>query len=71
MSSAVEKRHMTARQAALLARAAGGVRQLGLIHYSPRYADKELKILLKEAQEVFPATLLTRDRMQLSIEYTD
>ncbi len=71
LSSAVEKRHMTARQAALLAKSAGGVRQLGLIHYSPRYADKELKVLLKEAQEVFPATVLTRDRMQFPIEYID
>jgi ribonuclease Z len=71
LSSAVEKRHMTARQAALLAKAAGGVRQLGLIHYSPRYADKELKVLLKEAQEVFPSTVLTRDRMEFPIEYID
>ncbi|MDX9826834.1 MAG: ribonuclease Z [Spirochaetia bacterium] len=71
LSSAVEKRHMTARQAGLLAKAAGGVKQLGLIHYSPRYADKELKVLLKEAQEVFPSTVLTRDRMQFPIEYID
>jgi ribonuclease Z len=71
LPSAVEKRHMTARQAALLAKAAGGVKQLGLIHYSPRYADKELKVLLKEAQEVFPSTVLTRDRMQFPIEYVD
>jgi ribonuclease Z len=71
LASAVEKRHMTARQAALLAKAAGGIKQLGLIHYSPRYADKELKVLLKEAQEVFPDTVLTRDRMQFPIEYTD
>jgi len=71
LASAVEKRHMTARQAAMLAKAAGGVRQLGLIHYSPRYADKELKVLLKEAQDVFPATVLTRDRMQFPIEYVD
>ncbi len=71
LPSAVEKRHMTARQAALLAKAAGGVKQLGLIHYSPRYADKELKVLLKEAQEVFPSTVLTRDRMQFPIEYID
>ena len=68
LSSAVEKRHMTARQAAQIARDAGGVKELGLIHYSPRYADKELKLLLKEAQEVFPSTLLTRDRMNFPIE---
>lgn len=71
LSSAVEKRHMTARQAATIARDAGGVKLLGLIHYSPRYADKELKQLLKEAQEVFPGTVLTRDRMNFPIENVD
>ena len=71
LSSAAEKRHMTARQAAQIARDAGGVKELGLIHYSPRYADKELKLLLKEAQEEFPRTLLTRDRMNFPIENID
>jgi len=71
LSSAVEKRHMTARQAALIAKDAGGVKQLGLIHYSPRYSDKELKTLLREAQEVFPDTVLTRDRMNFPIENVD
>lgn len=71
LPSAIEKRHMTARQAASIAREAGNVKQLGLIHYSPRYSDKELKQLLKEAQEVFPHTVLTRDRMNFPIEYED
>jgi ribonuclease Z len=71
LESAVEKRHMTARQAGLIARQAGGVKKLGLIHYSPRYADKELKILLDQAREEFPDTLLTRDRMQFPLEYVD
>jgi len=52
-------------------RDAGGVKELGLIHYSPRYADKELRLLLKEAQEVFPSTLLTADRMNFPIENID
>jgi len=71
LDSAVEKRHMTARQAAAIARDAGNVKRLGLIHYSPRYSDGELKLLLKEAQAVFPDTFLTRDRMNLPIEYVD
>jgi len=71
LESALEKRHMTARQAATIARDAGGIKKLGLIHYSPRYADKELKILLNEAQEVFPGTVLTRDRMNFPIENVD
>ena len=71
LSSAVEKRHMTARQAAQIAKDAGNVKLLGLIHYSPRYSDRELKLLLEEAQEVFPDTVLTRDRMNFPIEYVD
>ena len=64
-----EKRHMTARQAATLARDAG-VSKLGLIHYSPRYVDHDLDIMLRQAQEVFPRTVLTRDRMVLDIPYS-
>jgi len=65
-----EKKHMTASQAASIARDAG-VRQMGLIHYSPRYTDKELSGLLEEAQKVFPETVLTRDRMHFEIPYID
>jgi ribonuclease Z len=68
--SAREKRHMTAEQAARLALAAG-VRKLGLIHYSPRYNEYDLKQLLKEAQAIFPQTVLTRDRAVFPIEYID
>ncbi|HNZ93390.1 MAG TPA: ribonuclease Z, partial [Rectinema sp.] len=71
IESAVDKRHMTARQAALIARDAGNIKKLGLIHYSPRYADRELKILLDEAREVFPDTVLTKDRMRFPIEFVD
>jgi len=71
LESAVEKKHMTARQAAQIARDAGGVRQLGLIHYSPRYADRELKVLLEEARGIFPNTVLTKDRMSFPIEFID
>lgn len=71
LENAVDKRHMTARQAAQIARDAGNVRQLGLIHYSPRYADRELKVLLDEAREIFPNTVLTKDRMRFPIEFVD
>jgi ribonuclease Z len=69
--SAVEKKHMTAAQAARIARDAGGVKKLALIHYSPRYADRDLKRLLDEARETFPDTVLSRDRLNLPIEYID
>ena len=65
------KKHMTAEEAAGIAAAAGGVKQLALIHYSPRYTEFNLKQLLKEAQAVFPATALSRDRAVFPIEFVD
>jgi ribonuclease Z len=68
--NAREKKHMTAVQAARIALAAK-VKKLALIHYSPRYNEYDLKQLLKEAQEIFPDTMLSRDRMVYPIEYID
>jgi len=65
------KKHMTAEEAAKIAAASGGVKKLALIHYSPRYTEYELKQILKEAQAIFPNTVLTRDRMLFPIEYVD
>jgi ribonuclease Z len=70
VDSAREKKHMTSEQAARIA-AAAGVKKLALIHYSPRYTDYDLKQLLQEAQEIFPDTVLTRDRMVFPIEYRE
>jgi hypothetical protein len=50
-ADAQDKKHLTARQAARIA-SLGGVKRLGLIHYSPRYTDRELKSLLAEAREL-------------------
>jgi len=69
--NAAEKKHMTGVQAAELAKAAGGVKKMGLIHYSPRYTKSDLNEMLKEAKEVFPETFLTRDGQHLSIENVD
>lgn len=69
--SAIEKKHMTAEQAAMIAASAGGVKKLALIHYSPRYTEYNLKQLLKEAKTVFPETVLSRDRAVYPIEYID
>lgn len=51
--------HSTARQAAQVARDAG-VGQLLLGHYSSRYDDEQ--VLLHEAQEVFPRSVLTDEQ---------
>ena len=69
--SAHEKKHMTAVEAANLAVKAGGIKQMGLIHYSPRYTDKELTLLLDQAQKVFPDTFLTRDGQTILLKYED
>ncbi|MEE8440311.1 MAG: ribonuclease Z [Spirochaetia bacterium] len=69
--TAHKKRHMTAVEAAQVAAEAGGVKQMGLIHYSPRYTDRDLKRLLKEAQEVFPHSFLTRDRQSIELPYEE
>lgn len=68
--TAAEKRHLTASQAATIARD-GQVAQLALMHYSPRYSDWELKYLLRDAQEIFGPTVLGRDRMSFDLPLKD
>ncbi|MDR2468406.1 MAG: ribonuclease Z [Spirochaetaceae bacterium] len=63
-----EKKHMTAFQAAIIARAAA-VKKLALIHYSPRYTNFELEKLLEEARAVFDASVLSQDRMIFPLEF--
>lgn len=67
---AKEKKHMTSRQAGIIARDSHSKR-MAMIHYSPRYTDKELPLLLKQAQEVYPNAELTRDRMIFEIPFED
>lgn len=66
-----EKKHMTGLEAARLAVEAGGVRRLGLIHFSPRYTDREVRAIEIEAVEVFPDAFAARDRMRIDIPYAD
>lgn len=69
--SASKKKHMTSSQAAKLALDAGGVKKMGLIHYSPRYTKYDLKGLLDEAKSIFPRVFLTRDGQQIDIPYEE
>ncbi len=71
LESAKDKKHMTASQAGKLAKEAGGIGQMGLIHYSPRYTEKELQQLLVEAKSEFEDSFLTRDRQKLEIPNED
>ena len=68
--TAREKKHMTAEHAASIARSAK-VKKLALIHYSPRYTEYELKQVIKEATNIFPDSVLSKDRMVFPIEYVD
>ncbi|MCF6334731.1 MAG: ribonuclease Z [Spirochaetales bacterium] len=68
---AAKKKHMTSSQAGKIAFDAGGVKKMGLIHYSPRYTNFELKGLLKEAKSIFSDTFLTRDGQTIVIPNED
>ncbi len=67
---AKEKKHMTSRQAATIARDSSSKR-MAMIHYSPRYTDKDLSVLLEQAQQVYPNAELTHDRMHFEIPFED
>lgn len=62
---ALETKHSTARQAAQVA-AQAGVGRLLLGHFSARY--KDLELLLHEAAEVFPATMLAVEGETFTID---
>ncbi len=68
--SAREKKHLTSTQAATIAKKAS-VKKLGLIHYSPRYTERDLKKLLSEAKSVFPETFLTRELQSFNLPNRD
>ena len=70
IDQAKEKKHMTASQAATIARDAQ-VRRMCMIHYSPRYTDRDLDKLLQQAQKIWPQAELGRDRMNIEIPYID
>ncbi len=70
IDQAREKKHMTAVQAAIIAKKAN-VRRMYMIHYSPRYTDRDLQVLLEEAREVWPETELSKDRLNIQIPYID
>ncbi len=63
---AVERKHATAREAALLAKKAGAG-QLVLTHFSARY--RSIAPLLRDAKEVFQNTKAAQDGLKLEIPY--
>lgn len=70
IDQAKEKKHMTASQAAAIARDSNS-KKMALIHYSPRYTDRELVVLEEEAKKIYPNAILSKDRMCFEISYED
>jgi ribonuclease Z len=64
LACAKEYYHSSARQAATIARAAGAG-QLVIGHLSARYPDET--VLLSEAREIFPQTILANERMLINL----
>lgn len=70
LDQAKEKKHMTAIQAATIAKNSNS-KKMAMIHYSPRYTDKELAILEEEAKSIYPGAILSKDRMCFEIPFED
>lgn len=70
LDQAKEKKHMTASQAATIAKDSNSKRMY-MIHYSPRYTDRELEKLLDQAQKIYPEAKLSKDRLHIEIPYED
>jgi ribonuclease Z len=66
---AVETGHSTAREAAGVARDAG-VRKLVITHFSARYS-RDASSLDREAKEVFRATVVARDGLEIDVPFSD
>jgi ribonuclease Z len=66
---ATETLHSTALEAAQVALAAG-VRQLALTHLSARFSAAP-GVLLDEAKEVFPSTVVAKDGMTIEVGFSD
>jgi ribonuclease Z len=65
---AVERKHMTFREVASLAKQAHA-RQLVLTHFSPSVMDPEA--FVGNAREIFPETIVGHDHLTLSLRFAD
>ncbi|MEW6221864.1 MAG: ribonuclease Z [Candidatus Hadarchaeota archaeon] len=65
---AAENSHSTPSGAAEIARRAG-VKQLVLLHVSPRYRDDS--VLLEQAKRIFPNTIVAKDFMEVEVQFSE
>ena len=68
--TAHQKKHMTSLEAAAVTKDSMS-RNAYLMHYSPRYADFELKYLLKDARSVCDCMHLAKDGMRMDLKHDD
>lgn len=68
--TAHQKKHMTAVEAAAVAKDSMS-RDAYLMHYSPRYADSELRFLLKDARSIYDRMHLAKDGMSMIAKHED
>ena len=66
-----QKKHMTASDAGVLAKLAGDVLKLVLVHFSPRYTNRELVKLQDEAREHFDNAMIAKDKQMIPIPFRD
>lgn len=65
-----EKKHLTVVEAATIAKDAE-VKKAGFFHFSPRYTDRELKVLDHEGKSVYKNTFLCKDGMYFELPLPD
>lgn len=70
IEQAQEKKHMTSIEAASMIKAAGGVKQAGLLHFSPRYSYIDIQALESEAQKIYEPIFCCKERSCIEIPYS-
>ncbi len=68
--AAEEKKHMAGYEAAELLAHADGVRQAGLLHFSPRYTKRNILQIEEEAKAIFPRVFSCTDKLYIDIPFT-
>lgn len=71
LEQAIEKKHMTGVEVAMMINEAGGVLRTGLLHFSPRYSYKDILELEAESKKVCSSIFACQERSRMVIPYRD